>query len=197
VQVLDFYDHQIPSFPDNQDPLYVAMSIPAADKSLMLDFMQNALTDPRVAAGLPPFDRPTLRSELPPNVSYGAGSAGGSGVTPALMAHQPAVVGGVDFRIGVRDALGGTTAVLAISPLAATSGGLPLPIHVDLPASMLFTAQTLGVGAADGYATFALPLPNDTRLRGAVIYAQSFVVDAGSVSGLGLAARDAVSIPIF
>ncbi|MGA0868725.1 MAG: cytochrome-c peroxidase [Planctomycetota bacterium] len=197
VQVLDFYDHQIPSFPENQDPLYAAMSIPAADKTLMLDFLQNALTDPRVAAGLPPFDRPTLRSELQPNTIYGAGSPGGAAIPPRLMAHQPAVVGGLDFRIGVRDALGGTTALLAVSPLPATNSGLPVPIHVDLPASMLFTASTAGAGAADGYATFPLPLPNDTRLQGAVIYAQSFVLDPAAASGWGIAASDAVSIPVF
>lgn len=197
VQVLDFYDHQIPSFPDNQDPLYAAMSIPAADKTLMLDFLQNALTDPRVAAGLPPFDRPRLRSEQQPNVVYGAGSAGSGSVTPLLMAHQPAVVGGVDFRIGVRDALGATTAVLAVSPLPASPTGLPLPIHVDLPASMLFTSTTAGVGPAAGYATFPLPIPNDTRLQGAVIYTQSFVLDPAAVGGWGIAASDAASIPVF
>jgi cytochrome c peroxidase len=197
VQVLDFYDHQIPSFPENQDPLYAAMSIPAADKTLMLDFLQNALTDPRVAAGLPPFDRPTLRSELQPNTVYGAGSPGGGAIPPLLMAHQPAVVGGVDFRIGVRDALGGTTAVLAVSPLPATNSALPVPIHVDLPASMLFVSPTSGVGATGGYATFPLPLPNDTRLQGAVIYTQSFVIDPGAASGWGIAASDAVSIPVF
>ena len=197
VQVLDFYDHQIPSFPDNQDPLYAAMSIPAADKTLMLDFLQNALTDPRVAAGLPPFDRPRLRSEQQPNVVYGAGSAGSGSVTPLLMAHQPAVVRGVDFRIGVRGALRATTAVLAVSPLPASPTGLPVPIHVDLPASMLFTSTTAGVGPAAGYATFPLPIPNDTRLQGAVIYTQSFVLDPAAVGGWGIAASDAASIPVF
>ena len=35
----------------------------ANDKTPMLDFLKNGLTDPRVAAETYPFDRPTLRSE--------------------------------------------------------------------------------------------------------------------------------------
>jgi len=35
------------------------------DRVALLDFVTNALTDPRVARGEPPFDRPKLRSERP------------------------------------------------------------------------------------------------------------------------------------
>lgn len=34
-----------------------------SDRDALLDFLTNALTDPRVASGLPPFDRPKLASE--------------------------------------------------------------------------------------------------------------------------------------
>jgi cytochrome c peroxidase len=34
-----------------------------ADRDALLDFLTNALTDPRVGGELPPFDRPTLASE--------------------------------------------------------------------------------------------------------------------------------------
>jgi cytochrome c peroxidase len=37
-----------------------------ADRAALLDFVGNALTDPRVAERAPPFDRPTLRSECLP-----------------------------------------------------------------------------------------------------------------------------------
>ena len=36
------------------------------DRAALLDFVGNALTDPRVAERAPPFDRPTLRSECLP-----------------------------------------------------------------------------------------------------------------------------------
>jgi len=56
------------------------------DREALLDFVLNALTDPRVAKREPPFDRPTLRSERPPEESSpGAGSrqAGGGPSAPA------------------------------------------------------------------------------------------------------------------
>lgn len=37
-----------------------------SDREALLDFLANGLTDPRVAKGLPPFDRPRLASEPPP-----------------------------------------------------------------------------------------------------------------------------------
>lgn len=63
-QVLDFYqaiNGQV-HFPENQDPL-VAGGIPIAPltRVQLLDFLRNGLTDPRVANGTAPFDRPTLR----------------------------------------------------------------------------------------------------------------------------------------
>ena len=49
-----------------------------ARRSQLVDFVQNGLTDPRVAAQAYPFDRPTLNSEQPVNFPsrYGDGSAG-------------------------------------------------------------------------------------------------------------------------
>jgi hypothetical protein len=39
------------------------MNLPDFEFEQLLDFVQNGLTDPRVAAELPPFDRPRLGSE--------------------------------------------------------------------------------------------------------------------------------------
>jgi cytochrome c peroxidase len=63
--VLSFY---IPAggqvqFPDNQDPLVPPINIPPQVVPALVDFLENGLTDPRVAAGDFPFDRPTLYSE--------------------------------------------------------------------------------------------------------------------------------------
>jgi cytochrome c peroxidase len=51
-------------FSTNLDPR-MPVDIPPADRAPLVDFIENGLTDPRVAAGSFPFDRPTLASELP------------------------------------------------------------------------------------------------------------------------------------
>jgi hypothetical protein len=38
----------------------VPAAVPPAAQGALVDFLQNGLTDPRVAAAVPPFDRPTL-----------------------------------------------------------------------------------------------------------------------------------------
>ncbi len=61
-QVVDFYLHangQV-QFADNQDPLVQQIQVPPNLVPALVDFLQNGLTDPRVAAGQAPFDRPTL-----------------------------------------------------------------------------------------------------------------------------------------
>ncbi|MBK7973438.1 MAG: hypothetical protein IPK07_09220 [Deltaproteobacteria bacterium] len=61
-EVLDFYlraNGQV-QFPDNQDPLVAQIQIPPQQVPAVVDFLRNGLTDPRVAAGTFPFDRPTL-----------------------------------------------------------------------------------------------------------------------------------------
>ncbi|MCA9730193.1 MAG: T9SS type A sorting domain-containing protein, partial [Candidatus Eisenbacteria bacterium] len=51
-------------FTDNQDPLVLGgVNIPESAVADLRDFVENALTDPRAAAGTFPFDRPTLFSE--------------------------------------------------------------------------------------------------------------------------------------
>ena len=58
--VLDFYSPLSRStFQDNLDPL-LPTTIPPFIKSEVIDFMENALTDPRAAAEVFPFDRPVL-----------------------------------------------------------------------------------------------------------------------------------------
>lgn len=45
------------------DPQIEKLNLTPAEIADMVDFMRNSLTDPRVAAELPPFDRPKLSSE--------------------------------------------------------------------------------------------------------------------------------------
>lgn len=64
--VIGFYDADAAHFPDNLDPLILPIAIPPPARADLADFLQNALTDPRVANQQPPFDRPRLASENRP-----------------------------------------------------------------------------------------------------------------------------------
>jgi len=75
------------------------------EESDLIDFVSNALTDPRVAAEQFPFDRPTLRSEAPPD-NEAPGSAGnfrehGVAGTGTTLSWDPAPdnVGVADYRL--------------------------------------------------------------------------------------------------
>ena len=58
--VLDFYSIG-GEFTDHLDPDMVPLNLTDSSVNLILDFLENGLTDPRVAAGLPPFEHPTLQ----------------------------------------------------------------------------------------------------------------------------------------
>lgn len=58
-----FYDPSQFHFPTNLD-VAIPISVPPPILPDLVDFIENGLTDPRLAAGMPPFDRPTLASEL-------------------------------------------------------------------------------------------------------------------------------------
>ena len=57
AEVIDFYDVG----GDFPNPAIAPLGLSATEKNLLEIFLTEALTDPRVAAGLPPFDHPTLR----------------------------------------------------------------------------------------------------------------------------------------
>ena len=65
-QVLDFYleANGQQHFEGNKDPAIDDLNIPPQLIGPLLDFLQNGLTDPRVAGESFPFDRPTLASEM-------------------------------------------------------------------------------------------------------------------------------------
>ena len=44
----------------NTDPLMIPLGLSAGEIAEIVDFMRNALTDPRVAIDAFPFDHPTL-----------------------------------------------------------------------------------------------------------------------------------------
>jgi len=74
-QVINFYVNAAnQQFPDNRDPVIPTIALSPQQRTAIIDFLQNALTDPRVASEAFPFDRPILRSELRPGDVNGDGA---------------------------------------------------------------------------------------------------------------------------
>ena len=189
----------------NKDPLLLPPNgpppggVPPQAANDLINFLQNGLTDPRVANGLPPFDRPTLRSQTLPEqgVLYGAGSAGTGGRVPQMLAGVPANVGNVDWKLGVANARGGalSTLVLNLFPTTAQLGGVNL--NVLLNGGELLLPGVLGgaPGAAGaGFGSLRLTVPNDPGLAGLTLFAQWFVWDVGVPAGAATSRGGQISL---
>ena len=82
-----FYDPSQFHFPTNLDPA-IPIAVPAAILPDLVDFIENGLTDPRLAARVSPFDRPTLASELDAPLAVPALGPGWLfGLTAAMAAY--------------------------------------------------------------------------------------------------------------
>ena len=186
AQVVETYDRGGGPFTDNKDPLLAPLGLSAAQKAELVDFLTNALTDPRAAAEQAPFDRPLLWSERAPS-AFGAPLAGSGGIAPRTIHAQPLAVGNLEFRVGIADALAGATAALVFAFAPGAPGQFlgPLPIHVALvPPPILVPIALSGSGAGSGHATLALPIPANASLRGASLYHQAVVLDAAAPGGI-------------
>ena len=195
-QVLGFYINGGGPNLINKDPLLVRLQppppappIPPQVINEVIDFVSNALTDPRVRNRQFPFDRPTLLSErLPPiGAQYGLGTAGSGGAVPNILAGVPANIGNVDFKVGIGNALGGAPAVLVTSAAAALPGTqfAGINLNVALPDILQLFIPLEGPAGLPGrgFGTVQLPLPFDTGLRGVTLFTQWFVVDPNGTSG--------------
>ncbi|MEL6497068.1 MAG: cytochrome c peroxidase [Planctomycetota bacterium] len=174
-QVLAFY--ALPPGPGvpNLDPL-MPVPLPGNQRVAVDDFITNALTDPRVAAESFPFDRPTLRSELPANpVLVGTGTPDPMGATPQMVSHTPPLAGSSEFKFGVTNIAEGASVSLLVSASPPVAGALS-PDETLGP----FTAAS-GAGVAP-VATAFWPVPNDASLDGVPMYFQWFVPSTGARS---------------
>ncbi|HEX6882476.1 MAG TPA: cytochrome-c peroxidase [Planctomycetota bacterium] len=158
------------------------------DLEALEDFLLGGLTDPRVVAGLPPFDRPTLFSERVPSGAnlYGASSPGSGGVHPRMLADAPPYLGNPEFQLGLGAARGATLAALLVSPQRAAPGAMLLgvPLAVDLASAHQKLLPVSRAGAGQGTATHRLALPSSTAALGRRFHAQWIVLDPGAPRGL-------------
>jgi cytochrome c peroxidase len=157
------------------------------DEEALLDFLANGLTDPRVARGEPPFDRPRLASEVAPSGSrlFGAATPGSGGFRPRMLADIPAVLGGSSFRIGLAEGLGGSPGFLLLGPRRSVPQSfLGLPVWIDTDPARVRLLALDGNGPGQGAATVHLALPADPGLVGRRVSAQWLVLDPGAARGL-------------
>ncbi len=178
-----------PQFLDNRDPAVGAINFPPQAEAALVDFLSNALTDPRVAGQQFPFDRPTLfteRGDLQATIQ-GGGVPGVSGV-PNIIAQGPAHVGNLDYRLGLFNARPGANAELWVSRTAPVGGVITLD-------QMVGATTTGSSGLTLGNGTVHWPLANGAVQQGEVIFAQWLIADPGAVGGT---ARSMVArIPVF
>ena len=193
VDVVRFYVRapgSAPQFQDNIDPVMALIGFPPQAEPALVDFITNALTDPRVAAEQFPFDRATLFSQRPEAqaVQVAPGIPGSGGLTPQIVTLTPPMIGSSDFKIGLGNALGGTTATLAISSQPPVNGRI-------VPESTIGPVSLSGTGAGQGVAPHHWPLDPGMYAPGQVVYVQWWVADALAI---GAEARSpAMRITLF
>jgi len=189
-QVVGFYIGGGGPFLQNKDPQLLPLNgpppggVPPQAANALVEFLTNGLTDPRVAAGLPPFDRPTLRSQLLPQtgVRFGVPTAGSGGQLPQILAEVPANLGNIDWKLGVHNAQGAAPATLVLSLFQQSSVLAGVNVHVGLGTGELLLNGVLngpaGVPGA-GYGDLRLTVPDLPALSGLTMFAQWFVWDSG------------------
>lgn len=176
--VIDFYDQGGFFSGPNKDPLIQELNLSQQDKDDLLAFLTRPLTDSRVAAGDPPFDRPTLYTEsarVPVVEDVGAG--GTNGHVPVMVALEPPVLGNPSFTVGVWNALGGAMARLVIDDV---DPGLvePAPGTGDLFDGTVTLDGSVGV-PADGFGSASVAIPQSPPLDGDEWFGRWYVADGG------------------
>ncbi len=183
-QLITFYDNQT-----GVDAFFgFTGTLNATERAAVKDFLENALTDPRVRNRQFPFDRPELASEradFSPFESneFGNGTAGPSNLVPEIIANAPPLVFPLAvtpnfrprswFKIGVGNAPANAVASLMFSGSAGTG-----PVQwVASP----FTTVSGGVTNAQGIGTAFSPLPLSSATVGVPVFAQWSIVDGAGV----------------
>jgi hypothetical protein len=183
-EVVDFYnrggDFNAPNIDRNR---IRPLGLSAQQRSDLVAFLHGTLTDPRVAAGSAPFDRPVLYTESGrvPQI-IGAGTVGSGGLTPQVMAIQPPIAGNPNFTVGVYGALGGTQAVLVIDGSDPGTGTV-------IPTNASFTraaVQLSGSGTGQGFGSVSIQIPNNTTLIGETFYGRWYVSDPNAQGGVAV-----------
>jgi cytochrome c peroxidase len=183
-EVVEFYnrggDFDAPNKNRNVRPL----NLTSQQKADLVAFLKRPLTDPRVAAGTVPFDRPTLYTESSrvPQI-LGAGTAGSFGIIPQVVAVEPPLAGNPGFTVGIYNVRANAQAVLVIDANEPAANS-------TVPAIASFarvTAQLSGTSDGKGFGSVTLSIPNnEPELIGKTLFGRWFVFDSGAANGVAV-----------
>ena len=198
--VVDFYDRGGDFNAPNKNPLIAPIGLSPAQKAALVAFLKRPMTDPRIAAGTAPFDRPLLYSEsnnIPAHL--GTGTPGSGGFVPRMIADEPPAVGNGSFTLAVDTATGGSPVRLLLSNAVDMAGvpfrGANLYVHMGTGTRILPVGSLSGTGAGGGFASITLPIPADASLLGTTMYGQWVVLEP--TLGGRIAASEAVALTYF
>jgi len=181
--VVDFYQRGGDFDAPSKHPAIKPLNLLPSDKRALVAFLGRPLTDPRVLAALPPFDRPSQYADsLHVPTEHGAGTAGSGGFVPRIHALEPPQLGQEDLTVAVDGALGGAPALLLFSATAPSAGVLRdgATLYADLAgAGVRQVAQLDGLGPGQGWGSVVLPIPGGA-VAGAPFTAQWVVFDSGA-----------------
>ncbi|MBI5849703.1 MAG: hypothetical protein HZB39_01475 [Planctomycetes bacterium] len=177
--VVAFYDRG-GDFPP-ATPAITPLFLGAQQKRDLIAFLVE-LTDPRVAQGLPPFDRPTLWSEsaFAPR-TIGTASPGDGGALPRAIAVEPAILGTSRWTLALERATPGVPVWMLLStgadPIGLNVFGAQLHVTPG-PGLVGFVAGfTSGTTPGTGTLTLDLIVPADPSLHGLTMFGQWWVLN--------------------
>ncbi|HVF29771.1 MAG TPA: cytochrome c peroxidase [Pyrinomonadaceae bacterium] len=178
--VVEFYNRGGDFDAPNVDVRVRPLNLTQQSRAALTAFLKRPLTDDRVRLELPPFDRPKLYTESThvPVVS-GTGRAGTGGLTPTPIALEPPLLGNPSFTVAVSGALAGAVAYVVIDSTDPGVGSA-IPAAGSFAHRMVTTSDG---GAAGGYASVNLSIPDNPSLLGRTFYGRWYVTDAQAASG--------------
>jgi cytochrome c peroxidase len=194
-QVVEFYNRG-GDFHSNQAPSLTPRGYTVTQVDAIAALLRT-LTDPRLVAGVQPFDRPTLGSQngrLVTSIGNGATTtAGGHLVASAPWAP---LVGEGWFRLGLTGASVGAHTFLMWDTALGTRSWLDLQLALS-PGFQIFAtgpAQPLFMMAGGGVQV-PVPIPHTPALSGQTLFAQWLVLEP--TSNWPMATSNALRIPLL
>lgn len=197
-EVVDFYGRG-GDFPNNPFLGIQPFGMTAQDRDALVAFLRHALTDPRVAQRLPPFDHPDLFADgARAPQSYGTGTPGRNGRPLRLFSPEPPVLGSPSFRFAIDGGVAGAPVLLLFDVAPGDSTVLGVRVHVGATAALV--TLDFGVLSADpnnpGWTSATAGLPADPALDGVALYLQAIALDAGAAPA-GLASSPGLRLTLF
>lgn len=190
-EVLSFYVRGGDFDAPNKDGLIAPGFLNDTERADLLAYLTGALTDPRIAAELPPYDRPTLYTESNrvPSI-VGAAVAGELGA-PLIAALEPPLIGNRNFTVTLSNVAVGAQATLVVSRSDPGTGA-------NIPSGDFANLGGIAVGVdgfANGYLSTQVDLSNDPDIAGQSLFGRYYVADASAPNGLAIS--QAFQITVF